>query len=135
MPLRREHEIIKAVELLKLTSEYEFIQKLFSRFGWSVRYILTEDEKFRKVELQNQDKAINSIEPFVDLKKCLGLKMDDKDVIHRVFYFVPNINCPDEYDMRLGSVYVALAIEANLKNADGQERPKLSRWLQYRGQT
>jgi hypothetical protein len=108
---------------------------LFSRFGGSVRYILTENAKFRKKGLQNQEKAINSIESYVDVKKCLDLKMDDKDVIHRVFYFVPNINCPDEYDMRLGSVYIAFAVEANLKNADDQERLKLFRWLQSHGQS
>jgi hypothetical protein len=135
MPLMSEREILEAVELLKLRLEYEFIQKLFSRFGGSVRYILTEDEKFRKIGLQNQEKAINSIKSFVDLEKCLDLKMDDKDVIHRVFYFVPNINCPDEYDMRLGSIYIAFAVEANLKNADVQERLKFFRWLQSHGQS
>jgi hypothetical protein len=34
------------------------------------------------------------------------------------------MNCPDEYDMRLGSVYIAFAVEDNLRNADVQERLK-----------
>ncbi len=60
----------------------------------------------------------------MELKKCLGLKMDDKDIIHRVFYFVPNMNFPDEYEIHLGSIYIAFAVEANLKKADEQERLK-----------
>jgi hypothetical protein len=50
--------------------------------------------------------------------------MDDKDIIHRVFYFVPNMNFPDEYEIHLGSIYIAFAVEANLKKADEQERLK-----------
>jgi hypothetical protein len=45
------------------------------------------------------------------------------------------MNCPDEYDMRLGSVYIAFAVEDNLRNADVQERLKLFRWLQSHGQS
>lgn len=135
MPLWSEHELFEAVELLELSLEYEFIQKLYSKFGGSVRYILTEKEKFRKNGLQSLEKAIASIKSFVDLEKCLNLKMEDKDVIHRVFYFVPNKNYPDEYDMRFGSIYIAFAVEANLKNADVQERLKLFRWLQSHGQS
>jgi hypothetical protein len=135
MPLWSEREIFEAAEWLELRLEYELIQKLFSRFGGSVRYILTEDEGFRDEGIQNQEKAIASIKSFVDLEKFLDLQMDDKDVIHRVFYFVPKINRPDKYDMCLGSIYIAYAVEANLKNADNQERLKLFRWLQSHGQS
>ena len=68
MPLWSEREIFEAVELLELRLEYELIQKLFSRFGGSVRYILTKDAKFRKGGLKYQQKAINSIESFADKK-------------------------------------------------------------------
>jgi hypothetical protein len=94
MPLWSEREIFEAAEWLELRLESELIQKLFSRFGGSVRYILTDDEGFREKGLHYQEKAINSIESFVDLEKCLDLKKDYKDVIHRVFYFVPKTNRP-----------------------------------------
>jgi hypothetical protein len=66
---------------------------------------------------------------------CLDLKKDDNDVIHRLFYFVPNMTSPNKYDMRLGSVHIAFAVEANLRNADVQERLKLFRSLQSHGQS
>jgi hypothetical protein len=141
MPLWTESEILEAVELLKLKLDYEFIQTLMlrfggsERFGGSVRYILTEDEDFRIEGIQNLDKAIASIESFEDLKKCIDLKMDDKDTIHKIFYFVPNTERPNLFEMRLGSIYIALAVEANLKKADEQERLKLFRWLQSHGQS
>jgi hypothetical protein len=37
--------------------------------------------------------------------------------------------------MCLGSIYIAFAVEANLKNADVQERLMLFRWLQSHGQS
>ena len=90
MPLWTESEILEAAELLELKLGYEFIQNLILRFGGCVRYIFTEDEDFRNEGIQNLEKAINSIESFVDLKKCLNLKMEDKDVIHRIFLFRAN---------------------------------------------
>jgi hypothetical protein len=135
MPLWTEREMLEAVESLELRLDDRLIQNLITRFGGSVRYILTEDDDFRKVGMQNQEKAIRSIKSFVDLEKCLDLVMNDKDIIHRVFYFVPKMNCPKEFEMRLGSIYIAFYVEANLKEADEQERLKLFRWLQLHGQS
>jgi hypothetical protein len=69
LPLWSETEIMEAAEFLDLRLEYDFHQNLFSRLGGSVRYIVTENEKFRKKGLQNQEKAFNSIEIFMELKK------------------------------------------------------------------
>ncbi len=135
MPLWSEREVLEAVELLELRLNYDDIQKQILRFGGSVRYILTEDDDFRMEGLQNQEKAMNSIKSFLDLEMCLDLKKDDNDVIHRLFYFVPNMTSPNKYDMRLGSVHIAFAVEANLRNADVQERLKLFRSLQSHGQS
>jgi hypothetical protein len=60
---------MEAAEFLDFRLEYDFHQNLFSRLGGSVRYIVTENEKFRKKGLQNQEKAFNSIEMFMELKK------------------------------------------------------------------
>jgi hypothetical protein len=70
-----------------------------------------------------------------DLEKCLDLKVDDKDIIHRVFYFVPITGKPNMYEMCFGSNYIALAVGANLKEVDEQERLKLFRWLDSHGQS
>jgi hypothetical protein len=134
MPLWTEREIFEAAELLELGLDYDLIQKLFFRFGGSVQYILTTDIDFREEGLDHQDRAIGSIKSWADLKKYnpnfLDVKVDDKDIIHRVFYFVPDMGKTYMYEMRLGSIYIASAVEANLKNADEQERLKLYRWLQ-----
>jgi hypothetical protein len=136
MPLWTEREIFEAAELLELNLDYDFIPKLFSTFGGTVRYIFTEDENFRIEEgFQNLKKAINSVKSLADLEKCLDLKVDDKDIIHRVFYFVPITGKPNTYEMCFGSFYIASAVEANLKNTDEQERLKLFRWLQSHGQS
>ena len=130
MPLWTEREIFEAAELLELGLDYDLIQNLFFRFGGSVQYILTTDIDFREEGLDHQDRAIGSIKSWADLEKCLMLRIDDKDIIHRVFYFVPDMGKTYMYEMRLGSIYIASAVEANLKNADEQERLKLYRWLQ-----
>jgi hypothetical protein len=135
MPLWTEREIFEAADLLELNLDYEDIQNLISRFGGSVRYILTTDIDFRKEGRKNQERAIGSIKSWADFEKCLMLRIDDKDIIHRVFYFVPDMDESTDYEMRLGSIYIALAVEANLKNADEQERLKLFRWLQSQGQS
>ena len=111
LPLWSETEIMEAAEFLDLRLEYDFHQNLFSRLGGSVRYIVTENEKFRKKGLQNQEKAFNSIEIFMELKKG----MTKISFIHKVFYFVPNMNCPDEYEMHLGSIYIAFCRRNQLK--------------------
>jgi hypothetical protein len=47
MPFWTERELFEAAELLELNLDDDLIQKLFTRFGGSVRYILTENENFR----------------------------------------------------------------------------------------
>ena len=78
---------------------------------------------------------MKAIESSADLKKCLDLKVDDKDSIHRVFYFVPITGKPNMYEMCFGSNSIALAVGANLKEVDEQERLKLFRWLDSHGQS
>jgi hypothetical protein len=135
MPLWTEREIFEAAELLELGLDYDLIPKLLSTFGGTVRYILTEDEIFRIEGFQNLKKAINSVKSLADLEKCLDLKVDDKDIIHRLFYFVPITGKPNMYEMCFGSNYIALAVGANLKEVDEQERLKLFRWLDSHGQS
>jgi len=115
--------------------DYETIQKLVYRFGGSVRYILTEDTEFREDGLNEQEQAITSIKSCADLRKCLTLKVDDKDIVHRVFYIVPDTDKTNKYELCLGSLYIVSAVAANLKKADEEERLKLFRWLKSEGQS
>jgi len=39
--------------------------------------------------------------------------MEDKEIIHRIFYFVPDMEASDNYEMRLGSIYISSAVEAS----------------------
>jgi hypothetical protein len=133
MPLWTEPEILEAVELLELELDEKLVRDLFYRFGGSVRYILTEDQDFRDEGMDSQIKAITSINSYAILEKCLQLKLEDKDVIHRVFYFVPRADSPRKYEMNLGSIYIKYAVEENLENADKQERLNLFRWLNSHG--
>jgi hypothetical protein len=135
MPLWTKRESFEAAALLELKVDYESIQNYISRFGGSVRYILTDDEVFRGRGLHHQEAAINSVKSIADVDKYLHLKVGDEDIVQRVFYFFPNVNFPSEYEMILGSLYIAVDVADNLKTADERERLKLFRWLQSHGQS
>jgi hypothetical protein len=121
MPLWSEKEIYEAAELLELKVDAVCIEFSIFRFGGSVRYILTDNEEFRRKGIEEQNNSIDSVKSIAQLEIFLELNVEDEDFIHTIFYFVPKESQPDQFEMRFGSTYIAATIEERLHDSDEED--------------
>lgn len=127
-------ELLKAVKKLELQISTDEIYKRYQLFGGVARYCIDENEEAVIIGERALHRAINAIDSFDDMEKCLNGSEDHEKIAHRLFHYVPQKN-PADADIKFASNQVAQSITDRFNRLRQFDRWQMMKMLEgaYQG--